>query len=138
MKKKFFSRDFNFANLRGFNFASLEKKKSRKFVSYIIYLIKVVIAHVKHSSASFHVTKFQCFHVKHSRPRLQKLQTPISTLIPPFQDYPPFLAKHLIAPKWLDFWKVLQQNPTPPCIKGGCKNGGEGTIFASYRERLVK
>ena len=43
--------------------------------------------------------------------------SPISTSTPPFQVYPPFLAKISYSPhKWLKFWKVLP--PNPPFIMG--------------------
>ena len=44
---------------------------------------------------------------------------------PPFQVYPPFLAKNFVSPpKWLNFWKVL---PLPhPLIRG---EGGKGSNY---------
>ena len=45
----------------------------------------------------------------------KKVATPHFYINPPFQIYPPFLAKNFILPKWLNFQKVLP----PPFNEGG-------------------
>ena len=62
---------------------------------------------------------------------------PISTSTPPpFQVYPPFLAKNFepppSPPKWLNFWKVL----SPTFNKGGFQlwgRGGGGFWFGTIK-----
>ena len=50
---------------------------------------------------------------------IKKVATPLPNFYinppPPFQVYPPFLAKNFVPPKWRNFWKVL---PPTPFIKG--------------------
>ena len=38
---------------------------------------------------------------------IKKVATPHFYINPSFQSYPPFLAKFLVPPKYLNFWKVL-------------------------------
>ena len=52
----------------------------------------------------------------------KKLQPPISTSTPPFQVYPPFLAKNFVPPPQVTQF-LESPTPPPPFNKGG---GGEG------------
>ena len=57
---------------------------------------------------------------------IKKWQPTISTATPPFQVYPPSLAKFLVPSNWLSFWKVLHPAPIPPLFN---KRGGSNYVF---------
>ena len=51
---------------------------------------------------------------------IKKCQTPISKSTPPFQVYPPFLAKNFVPPKVTQFLEGLTPPPPPhPTLIGG-------------------
>ena len=63
--------------------------------------------------------QLNCKVIKSGNPHFYINPTP-----PSFQSDLPFLAKVLVPPKWLNFWKVLPPLPPPPPFSPLIRSGG--------------
>ena len=55
--------------------------------------------------------------------------------LPLFQGYLPFLAKFLVSPKWINFWKILPSPfPSPPLTRPE-EGGGVQLCYCLFRYR---